>query len=673
MYLVLSLCILIITNVIAKEVISINAHKMEEIPAGIIEAHNPDTVIYNKSFIENSHTATNIFNVVEGSHSVEYQKNLQDFGGHTGISINHLPFYYTSTFIDGILIPETFLDTAQLFSSSSVQNIKVNKGAGSSNIKPASLAGSVEIETLNALQESISAHASTGNFGFYNAGINATNKINEKSGIMFSINANGQNHIDKNKDNIAESPKLNNIFTTLAHQFNEGNLKIKTRLDISSNKRKGGSTIVDTKNSEGNPFNFLNAGSSVSNGFINDEGDTITYNEGTAGMLEIIDNTRFALLSSVESQKYTGGGVVSLLQRDNFYSGNKYKANESNVFLTGARKININNIKLKLGGDFQYQKLSSDIINNLHTLKNPDGYSFAATSLFGDILYSRNNIDANISGRGTHHSQFNFIGTLKSKVNYHHTQNIISTITAGNGYYLPGSSFEQNHEFVTENIASLKRNVTKATQALNASYNTNFVFNKSQINLNYNYNEIKNIASLDIHDGDAQFKTLNGKYKTQGVGLDFTYFITPTLLWNVTGEKYWHDLSSLEEGYVILARPDYKLFTKLTKKINSNLFNIKATYFGKQDLEKFYGKLYNLSGTQNARFSKDYIILDADYTKTFHNKYKIYFGVENILNFVQVRNSPQIVAHHEHLDNINSWGPVRGRFFYIGTKIDITK
>ena len=163
-------------------------------------------------------------------------------------------------------------------------------------------------------------------------------------------------------------------------------------------------------------------------------------------------------------------------------------------------------------------------------------------------------------------------------------------------------------------------------------------------------------------------------YKNQGIGFDILYFLTPTTIVNIAAEKYWNDLSSLEKGYVILSRPEYKIFTKLTKKLNNNLFSIKATFFGRQDLEKFYGTTYNIAGVKNGRYSKEYLILDADYTRELNKNHKVFFGIENIFNFVQVNTSPQIAVREDsgnELDNINSWGPVRGRFFYVGFKSSI--
>ena len=150
----------------AKDVVPVHAVKLQSMPVGVIDAYNPDVVSYNKEFINARPQAQNIFDIVDGNHSVEYQRNLQDFGGHTGISINQLPFYYTSTFVDGIYVPDNFLDNAQLFSTVSTQGLKISRGASSTGVQPSSLAGAVNVETLDALQNSITGKVTAGSYGF---------------------------------------------------------------------------------------------------------------------------------------------------------------------------------------------------------------------------------------------------------------------------------------------------------------------------------------------------------------------------------------------------------------------------------------------------------------------------------------------------------------------------
>ncbi|MFT4967902.1 MAG: outer membrane receptor for ferrienterochelin and colicins [Candidatus Deianiraeaceae bacterium] len=654
-----------------EDTVLVEVIKNTKMPIGLSTAHNANHVLYNEEFIKSRPQAQNVLEALEGNNSIEYQKNLQDFGGHSGVSINQLPFYYTSIFIDDIFIPANFLDASQLFSTASTQAVEVKKGAGSTSTNPSSLSGAVHIKTLNTLQNSQSIRATGGQYGYFNGDFSITKKVDERSGFLLSASSNGQSHIDNNNDNIAESPKTRNFHSVIAHQLKQNDLQIKTRIDISKNKRSGGSTIVNKNNTTGNPFNFINAGSPINNGWKTNTGSTNIYHEGTVGMLEIIESTRISLLSSINSDKFTGGGVISFLQRDNFYAGNEYKADETNIFLTGAKKISSNNIHFKIGGDFQFQNLKSQINyqGNSNTGNNPDGYSYTNIALFANAKHTNKKWISDISTRINYHNHFNNNSVLRGKIGYIHNNNITSTISAGNSYFMPGSSFEQNHELIHEQISILERKVQKQTSVINASYNTAFAYDKLQINMNYNFNEIKNIAALEVESNVGSFKNLNGKYTIHGIGLDASYFITPSLLWHSSAERYWHNLSNIEHGYVILSRPIYKLFTSLTKNFHKHQIRLKGTYFGKQNLEEFYGKIYDLSGSQNPKFSNNFLIMDLDYNVKLYKNFTIFAGVENILNYIQVKHSSPIAQREGHageLDNINTWGPVRGRFFYIG-------
>ncbi len=661
------------------DVIKVTAKKFQEMPVGTINAHNPNAVSFNKAYLESKPSATNALATIDGISSVEYQKNLQDSGGHTGVSINQLPFYYTSIFVDGIYIPESSLDVSQFVSSGGIQSLQVNKGASSSGTNPSSVAGSININTLEIEKNSASLSGTFGSYNNYNTTLLATRK-QKNSGFMLQLSANGQNAIDSNNDGIAESPKLQNSFATLSHQFKNDDIKIKTRFDISQNKRQGSSIVDGETNTTGNPFNFLNAGGTGVDSYKLPDGTTENWNSGTAGLLEKINNTRFAGLSSIETKNYIGGGVISVLQRDNFYSGNRYKADETNIFGTLARKFRFKKTDFKLGGDYQYQKLSSAIINDIGSLQNPDGYSYSTFSFLGSANYSGEKFDFELSNRTSNHSQFGILPVFRGKANFHHNQNIVSTLSAGNAFATPSSSFEQNHELITTNLTTLERTITKPTESLNISYNTAFIYENFQLNLNYNYNKISNIAALELHEDGAtingEFRTLGGYYENQGIAFDSTIFVSETLFFTLAGEKYWNDLSNLESGYLMLARPEYKFSSKVTKRYKDSTFAINATYFGKSNLQAFYGDLYNLSGEQIGKFSSDYLIFDLNFTHEITKKHKVFLGVDNIFDYLQVRTSPQIAVkeHHAgefHIDNRNSWGPVRGRFFYAGFKVEI--
>ena len=666
-------------NAISGDVIKITAPKFQSMPVSTINAHNPSVVSFNKEYIESKPFAMNALATIDGTSSVEYQKNLQDSGGHTGVSINQLPFYHTSIFVDGIYIPESSLDVSQFLSSGGVQSMQVSKGASSSGTNPSSVAGSINVNTLEIKKNSASISSTFGSYGNYNTTALATRK-HENSGFMLQLSANGQNAIDENNDKIAESPKLKNSFATLAHQFKNEDIAIKTRLDFSQNQRQGGSIVNNTTNTIGNPFNFLNAGGISVDSYQTPDGTTETWNSGTAGLLEKIDNTRFAVLNSVETKKFIGGGIVSLLKRNNFYSGNQYKADETNVFGTIARKFRFKKLDLKIGGDYQFQRLQSAVSNDSTSLNNPDGYSYFITSHFANASYVGEKVDFELSNRISRHSEFGILPVIRGKSNFHHNKNIVSTISAGNAFSTPSSSFEQNHELITTDLNTLERTITKATQSLNFAYNTAFIYENFQLNLNYNYNKISNIAALELHedgnDINGEFRTLSGNYKNQGVGFDATIFANDTLLFTIAGERYWNDLSNLESGYLMLARPEYKVSTKATKRYGSSVLSVGGTYFGRSDLQAFYGNIYNLSGGKIGQFSSNYFIFDANFTHEITKKHKVFFGVDNIFNHLQVSQSPQIVVkeHHAgeyHIDNINSWGPVRGRFFYAGFKVEV--
>lgn len=679
------LALISVQTAFAKDVVEVIAYKKERSPSVYINEHSPNEIAFNKEYIESKPAVHNAFSLVEAS-GVEYQRNLQDSGGHTGVSINQLPFYYTSTFVDGIYIPDSSLDSSQFFASHAIEKIQAVRGTAATNVKPSAMAGLVEITTQNALQNKGEFSAIYGGYGFFSLSGLKSAKINKNNGVLFALTTNGQSSIDENSDRIAEGPRIRNTFATLSHNFEKDDTKIKTRIDFAKNNRAGGSTIRDKNNTTGNPFDFSRIGGISQSSWLLPNGDTESWNEGAVGLLEIIDTARSSIISSFENSDYIGGGTVSLLQRDNFYGGNKYKADEINLFGTLARKFTFGDFKIKTGGDALYQNLRSEIRNSEGVINNPDSYSYSMLSAFGQANYKLNNWDFDISSRISNHNQFGFLPSGKAKIGYHHNENISSIVAVGNGYYFPGSSFEQNHELVSGAIHEFERKITDPTEAINATYSTVLTYSKFQASIGYHYNRIKNISYFEIehedhagghHDEDlhVKFRSLNGYYQNHGITLDGIYFLNDILTINFGGERFWHNFSNLEEGFVMLSRPNYKVFTKLIAKIENHQFIFNTTLFGRQNLREFYGRLYNLQGQEISSHSPRFVIFDFDAQYKITPKYKILYGINNITNYVQIDRSPQIVltGHDDehHLHNRNSWGPVVGRRFYVGIKGEI--
>lgn len=664
--------------VLARDVVNVSAYKTEKMPMLRIDEHSPNEISFNQEYIQSKPMGQNVFSVIEGS-SVEYQKNIQDAGGHTGVSINQLPFYYTGTFVDGIFIPDNSLDVSQFFGTHAVENITVRRGAASVGTLPASLAGAVDITTQDANQDRTDAMALYGGYGTYNVSNTTSRKINKNSGVLVALTVNGQNAIDVNHDRIAESPSIKNAYATVAHSFKNTDFTAKTRVDFAKNYRVGGSTVSDKTSTTGNPFDFSKIGGTSPNSWRFPDGQEEAWDGGAVGLLEIIDTTRVSVLSSFESDDYIGGGMISLLKRDNFYAGNIYKADEVNIFTTFAKKISFGDTKFKVGGDFLNQNLSSTVTNSAGRINNPDGYTYTTASAFGQVQHTVNNWDFDGSARFGVHNVMGILGTLRTKAGYHHTDNISSVFMVGNGYHIPGSSFEQNHELITGEIHEFKRNIKKPTQSLNASYNTVFTYDKMQATIGYNYNRLRDLSFFDMlhvdHGGGhedihATFRSLNGYYQNHGISFDGIYFINHIFSVNIGAERYWHDFSHLEKGFVMLVRPDYKISTKVITQIEKYRFILGGTLFGRNNLENFYGTTYNLQGKENPKFSPKFIIFDFDASYQVTDKFKILYGINNVTDYVQVRNSPQIaiVSHGDEYDmhNSNAWGPVVGRRFYIG-------
>ncbi len=104
---------------------------------------------------------------------------------------------------------------------------------------------------------------------------------------------------------------------------------------------------------------------------------------------------------------------------------------------------------------------------------------------------------------------------------------------------------------------------------------------------------------------------------------------------------------------------------------NAWKFNYTITYNGKKRIPNTAN---NPVQYQLPSYSPDYVLMNAQVSKTFGNKHPmdIYFGAENITNFFQ---KGVIVSADQpfspYFDASMVWGPVSGRMFYLGWRIKI--
>ena len=102
--------------------------------------------------------------------------------------------------------------------------------------------------------------------------------------------------------------------------------------------------------------------------------------------------------------------------------------------------------------------------------------------------------------------------------------------------------------------------------------------------------------------------------------------------------------------------------------------NVKATFTGPQDLEKFYdyadNPRYNLDGTPKPDYSPTFWVVDLHANYQFSPKINAYMSVNNVFNYQQGNvDSFLFVDRQGGLNVTQIWGPNIGRTVTAGVKL----
>lgn len=300
--------------------------------------------------------------------------------------------------------------------------------------------------------------------------------------------------------------------------------------------------------------------------------------------------------------------------------------------------------------------------------------------------YTNTSIDkltAVLGLRADHHNTYGAFVTPRAHFRYAFTEQTVLRLNAGRGQRTP--------MIVAENmgfLASSRAFVLNNDPASNNPYGLNAeVAWNIGINLNHTF-------TLGYRDG--------------AVGVDFyrTWFVNQivvdreaspqqVLFYNLDGASYSNSLQF---------QVDYELFKRLDVRLAYRWFDVQTTY-GEDRLQKpqvsahrvfinlaystrNYWKLdatVNWQGRQRLPstrsnpdpyrlddYSPDFVVMNAQVSKTWKEKFEVYLGVENAFNFRQA--DPILAAEDpfgSYFDASMVWGPIFGRNLYAGLRFRI--
>jgi outer membrane receptor for ferrienterochelin and colicins len=331
----------------------------------------------------------------------------------------------------------------------------------------------------------------------------------------------------------------------------------------------------------------------------------------------------------------------------------------------------------KVGASFVYDEYLEELssVNYDHTEIVPGAF-IEYTYNWEDRL----NIVAGL--RGDYHNHYGFFATPRLHMRYMVTEDLVIRASAGRG--------QRTAQIISENIGVLASNRQIIIQSedannpfgLDAEVAWNYGVNLSwEFELDYRVGVVsfdiyrtqfqnQIVVDMDSDTRQLQFYNLNGSSFSNSFQAQLDYEVINRL--DIRLAYRWYDVKTTY-GNELLAKPfiaDHRAFINAAYETR-NHWKFDAT-LSWQSEKRLPSTKVNPAAYQRPDQSPSFFLLNAQITKVWNDKFDIYLGVENLLNYKQ--ENPIIAADQplsEYFDASMIWGPVFGRNIYMGLRYRI--
>lgn len=580
-------------------------------------------------------------------------------GPNTLISLENMPGVRGLAASQGIqFIPGTWINS-----------IQVTKGTGSVINGYESIAGQINVE-MKKPQESEKLYLN----GYVNQSarselnLNYTVHTGDKWATTFLLHGSTRPlEMDENDDSFLDFPTGSQINFINRWVYNSGTGWL---------GQVGVKVLSDTK--QGGQLDF------------NPEEDKFTTNRYGFE----INTKRYELWGKLgyqfKSKPYQSVGLqLSALTHDHesYYGFNVHNADEKSFYSNLIYQSIIGNTshKFKTGISFLYDNFDENLtvangIDVEGTLTT--AVSFDRTELVPGAFFEYSYDDLQkfslIAGvRVDQHNLFGTIFTPRLHLKYDITPTTSLRASAGKGTRVANIISENtgvlasSRSFVFSNLTSNKAYGYKPDEAwnygLSLSQDFTLDYRAGSIQVDYFFTDFKNQVVLDLDNTarEARFFGLTGKSYSHSLQFQVDYELIRRF--DLRLAYRWLNVETdYTEG--MLARPlipQSRAFMNLSYETKSAWkFDYTIQWIGQQRLPD---TSQNLPENQRSKWSDDYVLMNAQITKDFGEKWSVYLGVENIGDF---KLKHPIVAANDpfgsQFDTSMVWGPIFGRMAYAG-------
>jgi len=541
-----------------------------------------------------------------------------------------------------------------------VESIQLNKGTGSVVNGYESIAGQINVE-LQKPEESEKFYFNLyGNImGRGEANAHFSQKISDKlyTGVLAHFSQNGRKN-DQNDDGFVDNPLKKDVIILNRWKYIGNNgLRAQLGLKYVNSTHFGGQLLYDGLEEENGP-NLWGLD---------------------------LNNSRFeawAKIGVVDSEcvsSSSGLQIATMAHNQISLFGNKrYDAQQRMLYLNYIKQgilWNANN-KYKVGASFQYDKYEEQVSFLTGNFNREE----IVPGIYGEYAYANEDKFGLILGlRADYHNNFGFFVTPRLHVRYAPTDQTVLRFSSGRGQRT-ASIFAENFALLASNrIWNIQQEQPGNPYGLEPevawNYGLTFTqefrldYREGMISLDYFHTDFQNqvVIDLDASPQQVNIYNLDGASFSNSFQVQVDYELLKRLDLRVAYR--WFDVQTeFKSGLLdkaLIAK--HRAFVNLSYETRDAwAFDYTLNWQGPKRIP-FTGS--NPIEFQLNEFSPSFVLMNAQVSKSWKEKFDLYIGVENLLGYRQ--DDAILDAANPFSDNFDAslvWGPIFGRNVYAGLR-----
>ncbi|MGF1533347.1 MAG: TonB-dependent receptor domain-containing protein [Bernardetiaceae bacterium] len=538
-----------------------------------------------------------------------------------------------------------------------ITSIDVNKGAGSVVNGYESMTGQINVELIKPEGKARFVNLYTNAAGRLELNAHATQEVSDRWATALLLHASAlENAVDNNGDGFRDIPEGRQLNLLHRWRYQHNNLRFQIGIKALYDDRLGGENRFarhQVRHAEA-PFGFRSQ-------------NTRTEVFGKLGFLSAQndDQSLGIQFAAARHDQETYWGLRDFTATQNFVSLNAiFQTKQGYVTRLDGHRHGI-----RAGASFLFDDYTQELSNDRRTRQE------IVPGIFAEHTLKLNSKFTAVSGlRLDAHNLHGLFLTPRLHLMYQATTNQIWRASAGRGLRYANPipeqlSFLQN----SRTILWDKDLQPEIAWNMGGSFAQRFFVGDiapraGQITLDYYYTRFENqiITDLDSSPDLVRFQNLDGQSYAHSLQVQAEYEVLPRL--DLTAAYKYYDLRAQIAG-ALRAVPftaKHRWFANLAyQTANENWkFDLTWQWIGQQRIPDTYGRL--------PAWSPAYSLFNGQITRRFDDRWDVYLGGENLLNYHQP--TPVLDAQDPFGARFEAgliYAPIMGRMLYAGARFSI--